>query len=263
MRPLIINYARNEFIRDLMVKNGDASKPIWISEMNWNVAPADVVPLYGRATLDQQARWAPLAYERAQKEWPWVGVVTFWYFKRADTSWLDQKRPEAWFQMSDPDFNLMPVYDSMKTYTAQPPVLYPGSHPADHWAISYGGVWSTHAGEAVAAPQAAASPDATFTFDGSAVKIIFGPSPIPDSGITYSVDGGSAITINPHVPYTTWKGGWGRHAITISATGPATITRIVVSDDLPLPISMALVAILAIAGTVILLRRKLPDQTAQ
>ena len=137
MRPLIVNYGRNQFVRDIMVRNGDADKAIWISEMNWNVAPEDVEPRYGRVSLEQQANFAPLAYERAQEDWPWVGVIAFWYFKRASDDWLQARAPEAYFQMAEPDFTLMPVYDAMVAYTQQAAVMYPGSHAPSHWAVEY------------------------------------------------------------------------------------------------------------------------------
>lgn len=146
MRPIVVNYGRNQFIRDLMVKNGDAGKAVWISEMNWNATPAgpqgggeSIPPVYGQVTLEQQARYAPLAYQRAQAEWPWVGVVNFWFFKRAD----DSEKGEAWyyFRMLEPDFTPLPVYDAMKTYTARPPVMYPGYYQEDHWAVEWDGDW--------------------------------------------------------------------------------------------------------------------------
>lgn len=138
-QSVIVNYGRNQYIRDIMVRNGDADTSIWISEMNWNAAPEDVEPRYGRVTLDQQARWAPIAYQRAQEEWPWIGVVNFWYFKRASDDWLVDRRPEAYFQMMAPDFTPMPVYDSMQVYTAQTPVMYIGAHSPEHWAITWVG----------------------------------------------------------------------------------------------------------------------------
>jgi hypothetical protein len=51
------------------------AKPIWIAEMNWNAAPEDVEPRYGRVTLEQQARYLPLAYQRIIEDWPWIGVA--------------------------------------------------------------------------------------------------------------------------------------------------------------------------------------------
>jgi hypothetical protein len=38
--------------------------------------------------------------------------------------------------MVEPDFSPMPIYDAMRNYIAlTPPVLYPGVHQAEHWAI--------------------------------------------------------------------------------------------------------------------------------
>jgi hypothetical protein len=121
LNPITVNYSRPLYLRDLMVRNGDEHKPIWISEMNWNAVPKDngLPPNYGQVTLEQQARWAPLAYERARKEWPWIGVINFWFFKRAD----DSEKNQTWyyFRMADPDFTLMPVHDAMKEYIAENP----------------------------------------------------------------------------------------------------------------------------------------------
>ncbi len=126
MRPMIMNYGRNQWIRDIMVANGDAEKPIWISEMNWNPVPGpEEVPdiagryNYGQVTEEQQARWVPLAYERARLEWPWVGVINYWYFKPAS----DYERNQSfyYFRMVEPDFTPLPVYEAMRAYIAAHP----------------------------------------------------------------------------------------------------------------------------------------------
>ncbi len=119
MHPRVINISRHLFIRDLMVKNGDAHKPIWIAEMNWNAAPENVEPRYGRVSLEQQAYYLPLAYERIQHEWPWIGVAATWYLKRATDEWLVNRQPEAYFQLLAPDFTPQPAYESIKAYIAQ------------------------------------------------------------------------------------------------------------------------------------------------
>jgi hypothetical protein len=45
--------------------------------------------------------------------------VNFWFFKRAD----EDAKSESWyyFRMTDPDFTLMPVYETMKRYIAEHP----------------------------------------------------------------------------------------------------------------------------------------------
>src|SRR5690606_7042460 len=69
MRPTTLNYGRNLYLRDLMVANGDAHKPIWISEAAWNPVDAPDVPpeipnieQFGSVTPEQAARYMPLAY---------------------------------------------------------------------------------------------------------------------------------------------------------------------------------------------------------
>ncbi len=116
MRARVINFSRPLYVREIMEKNGDAHKPIWISELDWNCPPPDVPPIYGRtADEETRARYVIEAYERAQDEWPWMGVACFWFFKRAGDSEQDQ----AWyyFRMVEPDFTPLPVYEAMRTYT--------------------------------------------------------------------------------------------------------------------------------------------------
>ncbi len=116
MRPRNVNFSRPIYIRDIMVQNGDARKPVWISEMNWNAVPDEVADKrFGQVSLETQARFLPLAYERIQKEWPWVGVASTWYFKRATDA--EKNQGMYYFRLVDPDFTPMPVYNAMKAYT--------------------------------------------------------------------------------------------------------------------------------------------------
>jgi hypothetical protein len=89
---------------------------------------------FGTATPEQAARYMPLAYQRAQQEMPWVGVINYWFFKRADDS--DKNQPYYYFRMVEPDFTPLPVYNSMKQYiAAETPTLYAGAHQGEDWAI--------------------------------------------------------------------------------------------------------------------------------
>jgi hypothetical protein len=208
-QTVVVNYARSLYIRDIMVRNGDADTPIWISEMNWNAAPEDVEPRYGRVTLDQQARWAPLAYQRAEEEWPWVGVVSFWYFKRASDDWLDARLPEAYFQMMAPDFTPMPVYEAMRAYTAQTPVMYMGVHSPEHWAITWGGE------------------EASFWFKGTSLAVALEMG----GAITFAIDDGPARTMQVDGGETVvlWRGWrYESHSVSIAfADGAAPYAFIV------------------------------------
>ncbi len=119
MHPRVMNFGRNQFVRDLMVQNGDGDKAIWISEMNWNAVPDEIADKrFGQVTLTQQAAYLPRAYERIRTEWPWIGVANTWYLKRATDAWEQADKPEAYFRLLAPDFTPQPVYESMRNYTA-------------------------------------------------------------------------------------------------------------------------------------------------
>jgi polysaccharide biosynthesis protein PslG len=149
MRPTTVNFGRSQYIRDLMVQNGDAAKPIWISEAAWNPVPTESdAPsisnrlIFGQVTQQQAAVYMSLAYQRMQQEWPWVAVMNYWYFTQPS----DMNKGSSWyyFRMAEPDYSeehptytTLPVYESMKTYIkSQTPTLYQGVHQLDsHWAV--------------------------------------------------------------------------------------------------------------------------------
>lgn len=114
LKPTVINYPHNLYLRDLMVRNGDAEKPIWISEMGWNVVPEGMEARFGRVTEEQQARYAVEAYQRAQAEWPWVGVMNYWFLKRP----ADWEKDQSWyyFRLLEPDFSPLPVYAALADF---------------------------------------------------------------------------------------------------------------------------------------------------
>ena len=137
MRPTSFNFAHNVYIRDLMVARGDADKPLWITEAAWNPVDAPDVPPdvsgranYGVVTQEQAARFMPAAWRRAQQEWPWTGVMFYWFLKRPS----DAERGQSWyyFRMLEPDFTPLPVYESVRAYIeAEEPTLFPGVHQAE------------------------------------------------------------------------------------------------------------------------------------
>lgn len=176
MQPRVLNFSRPLYIRDVMVRNGDAHKPIWLSELAWNAVPPEsgLPPVYGQVTEEQQARYAAIAYQRMQREWPWLGVGFYWFFKQADDR-EKESNPQYYFRMVEPDFTPMPVYHALKAQANQPPIMYPGQHQANHWAVDYQGKW-----ESVSHPKSQFG-DAfsgqigdtlTFTFEGSHVSLV-------------------------------------------------------------------------------------------
>jgi len=201
MQPRVMNFGRPQFVRDLMVANGDANKPIWISEMAWNAVPDDVPDKrFGQVSPEKQAQYEPLAYQRALEEWPWAGVVNTWYFKRATDEWFKQNKPEAYFRLANPDFTLQPVYESLKAYIQSvQPALYPGTHEPNGWAVKTEGTWDA----TIAADQPfgriwTGEPGAklSFNFDGDILSVTPACAAQPCSGVLkVAVDGQPALTI--------------------------------------------------------------------
>lgn len=118
LRPTVINYPHLLFLRDVMVEYGDAGKPIWISEAGWNAVPESMDDPYGRVTDEQQARYAVEAYQRAQDDWPWVGVINYWFFKRPSD--VEQNQPWYYFRLLDPDFTPTQAWLAYKGYATNP-----------------------------------------------------------------------------------------------------------------------------------------------
>jgi hypothetical protein len=211
MHPRVMNFGRPQFVRDLMVANGDAQKPIWISEMGWNAVPDNVADKrFGQASPEQQARFTSLAYQRIQEDWPWAGVVNTWYLKRATDEWVKQGRPEAYFRLLDPDFTIQPVFESIKAYiTGGTPTVYRGIHSPLHWAIRAEGPWQT-----IKAPDAlfgelrqTDEPGArlSFRFDGSRLRFLPGCSygTACTGSFRVSVDGGPPVEVNASLAAST------------------------------------------------------------
>ena len=250
MRPRVLNFSRPLYLREIMVENGDENKPIWITEMNWNAPPDDVPDRpFGAVTLEQQARYAVEAFQRAQQEWPWLGVVNVWFFKRATDTETDQAM--YYFRLVEADFTPMPVYHALEDYfhSDEARTLYPGVHQEDHWALAYEGSWQTEADPAAqmggyrysdgegaslsvtfdgtglllrAAPGEAGT--LSFRLDGAArgtrayaagqaIELARGLSPGPHTISLYPADGGrlavDSLTVEERRPYLPWPAAGG------------------------------------------------------
>jgi hypothetical protein len=122
--PGVLNFRRVELLRDVMVSNGDASRPIWLNEYAWNASP-ETLPeeernYWRHVTPEQQAEWTVEGIEYAREHWPWAGVVLIWYFRQVGDT--PPEKAEYYFAMVNPDFTTQPVYDTVKAAAAN----YPG-----------------------------------------------------------------------------------------------------------------------------------------
>jgi hypothetical protein len=255
MQPRVLNFSRPLYIRDVMVRNGDAHKAIWLSELSWNALPpeSNLPPVYGRVTPEQQGRYTALAYARMQREWPWLGVGFYWFFKQAD----DREReinPQYYFRMVEPDFSLLPVYHALKAQAHQPPVMYRGWHQAAHWAVAYQGQWA-----AVTQPEATfndamrseqAGDSLSFTFEGTSLSLA---AAAKGGRIQVQIDQADPrdIDLKGDLPLTiplADKLPPGQHLVKIEViTGPVAIDGFVVTDCPTLAFNQAGSAIMVLA----------------
>ena len=149
LRATSVNVARHVYYRDIMARNGDAHKPIWLSEAAWNATvdaelPPEAISLYGNygnVTQAQAAEYMPMLYDRVQREWTWVGNIMYWFFTRKDPFEADQafyyfRMVEPDYQPDKPTFTPLPVYNSVSAYiNGQRPILYRGTHQAETWQV--------------------------------------------------------------------------------------------------------------------------------
>ncbi len=119
--PKVLNFRRVELIRDIMVSNGDAGKPIWFDEYGWNASPDTLSEeeknFWRHVTPQQQADWTIQGIEYARKHWPWAGVISIWYFRQVGD--IPPDKAEYYFAMVNPDFKPQPIYGAVKKDAAR------------------------------------------------------------------------------------------------------------------------------------------------
>ena len=236
------NFSRAQLLREIMVRYGDAHKPIWATEVGWNTVPEDfpAFPNYGRVSQEKQAIYAIEAYRRAAREWPWMGVMNYWFFRRPS----DAEQGQTWyyFRMVEPDFDALPVYGAMswlmnrEQHEGAPPAVQTGYHQQDHWALNYSGLWRQVADKsAVLGAYALAERGAEldFFFEGTDLALVFrafdpGQSVPRLEGLDLTLDG-RAI---PPATYT-WRENLLMAARALPGSGAP-------SDSLAVPIARAL-----------------------
>ena len=83
VQPDVLNFSRVIALREEMVRQGDATKPLWASNWGWNSLPAGWnggASIWGSVSTEDQIAFTFAAIDRAHREWPWMGgmVLTHW-----------------------------------------------------------------------------------------------------------------------------------------------------------------------------------------
>lgn len=255
------NFSRIELTRDIMVRHGDANKPIWITEMGWAAVPEAIPTAFGRVTRQQQARYLTDAYRRANSEWPFVGPLFTWFLRRP--GWSEQNQDWFYFDLVSPDWKPTPAFDALAKLAATPLAVPPGVHQEDHPALHYAGDWQPRAD-----PQASlgryrvGAPDASvsFNFDGSDLTLVL-PDGAGAGTARVVVDGGQPrlVGVQPGEQVQVARNlPPGRHTVQLTATdGVVALDAIIVRrthDRLVRQILAGIALAFAVAGTLILIR---------
>jgi len=117
--PDAVNFRRVELMRDVMIRNGDADKPVYITEAGWNDHPR-----WTKAVRPaQRAAYTVQAYAKALRDWPWVKMIATWAFR--------YPRPAGTYQdyytFVDGSFRPKPIYLAVQEYAHGKGVQVPGS----------------------------------------------------------------------------------------------------------------------------------------
>ncbi len=196
-----VEFARNNFsrviqTRDIMVRNGDADKPVWASEYGWVTLPPDWAgdpsPWGKPVTPEQQADYLYQGYLRAQREWPWMGVMCVWNFQ-----WIqppdapDQiKNPTRGFSIVNYDYSPQPAYTLLSRARGVLDRAYTGAYPASSRLIEYDDGWALRdqGGMARLVPQRAGA-KLRVPFSGSQFALLVSGS---GADFTVTIDGEKA-----------------------------------------------------------------------
>ena len=110
-----VNFSRTLVVRELMVKNGDAARPIWATEMGWNAPPARLhgpIP-YGAVSEQLQARYTVRRLRAGARGVALDGRDGGLVLQAAGAV---DRQPWYFFRMVSPDFRPYPVYDALRAY---------------------------------------------------------------------------------------------------------------------------------------------------
>lgn len=107
--PMLINFRRVELLREIMDANGDAGKPIYVTEAGWNDHPRwtwAVKP-------GQRIQYTLDAYTWAAEQWPWCPVVAMWMLRTP----AKLRNYQDYYAYVTPDFQQRMIYTAVQAYT--------------------------------------------------------------------------------------------------------------------------------------------------
>lgn len=168
------NFSRAILLREALEAHGDGDKAVWVSHFGWNSKPAEwpgPTSIWGSVDETAQAEYTVAALMRAEREWPWVGVMCVNGFqpRPEDPARLVPDAEEHWgFALVGPEGEPRPVYTALREWNARPRVATPGGYNASTSLADFDGTWTL-------GPQGAdigqSGDRVTLTFEGTGVAL--------------------------------------------------------------------------------------------
>ncbi|HEX2923573.1 MAG TPA: hypothetical protein VHS28_06055, partial [Chloroflexota bacterium] len=107
----VFTFRRIEDLRNIMVRNGDADKQVWLTEFGWTSDPINPAYAWHRVTEEQKADYLVRAFQWARNNWsPWIGVMCVWNMPSPD--W-PETREEYWWSITNRDGTPRPAYTKL------------------------------------------------------------------------------------------------------------------------------------------------------
>lgn len=106
--PEVLSFRRVELLRNIMVANGDESKPIIITETGWNDHPR-----WTKAVRSgQRIAYTLGALQYTEENWPWVDRLCVWAFRYPAPT---HSHPD-YYTLVSPDFSPKSIYYELQAW---------------------------------------------------------------------------------------------------------------------------------------------------
>lgn len=136
----LLNFSRFAALREVMIANGDADKPLWGSHWGWNSLPEDwkgEPSIWGQVDAQAQIDYTLGAIKRAEREWPWLGGLILHHWNPP----YPDDHPQQGFALTTPEGEPTPLLEAL-VKRAAPQHASTGWHPVRHPDAEYSGVWT-------------------------------------------------------------------------------------------------------------------------
>jgi len=108
--PNRVNFRRTELVHDLMIRNGDATKRVMITEGGWNDHPRWTKAVRPAERIQDTLRAFDLC-----KTWDWVDACVMWAFRYP----FPAQTYQDYFTFVTPEFDPKPIYFEVQRYAAR------------------------------------------------------------------------------------------------------------------------------------------------